>query len=237
MSPLRLGRSLDVIFSGQNLPPKKQKNISLHDVLEPLKQALLASRDVAISSQTCTSKLQRVFTLGDGCWLPTRGPKMLLLSRFGVQRSPEGSLWSHLGEAPKVIFFHWVTKGRFQKRVVLANVPSFRSSFWGNIQMYPRSGFRSGGTSECTPVPLFVPSEHPPKPPFWKTTLLSSHFLVTFVRERKHININKFAGLSWDWVGGNLFFSGHSLWGREKNKLNPPKNKLNPPPPNPRTIP
>ena len=47
------------------------KIISLHDVLEPLKQALLASRDVIISSQICGSNLQKVFTLGDGCWLPT----------------------------------------------------------------------------------------------------------------------------------------------------------------------
>ena len=46
--------------------------ISLHDVLEPLKQALLASRDVIISSQSCGSKLQKVFTLGDGCWLPNK---------------------------------------------------------------------------------------------------------------------------------------------------------------------
>ena len=49
------------------------KSISLHDVLEPLKQALLASRDVMISSQICGSNLQKVFTLGDGCWLPTLG--------------------------------------------------------------------------------------------------------------------------------------------------------------------
>ena len=49
---------------------KMRKIISLHDVLEPLKQALLASRDVIISSQICTSNLQKVFTLGDGCWLP-----------------------------------------------------------------------------------------------------------------------------------------------------------------------
>ena len=62
--------SRDVIFSGRNLPPKMPKNSSLHDVLEPLKQALLASCDVLISSQICVSKLQRVFTLGDGCWLP-----------------------------------------------------------------------------------------------------------------------------------------------------------------------
>ena len=32
--------SRDVIFSGQNLARKCQKIISLHDVLEPLKQAL-----------------------------------------------------------------------------------------------------------------------------------------------------------------------------------------------------
>ena len=70
------------------------------------------------------------------------------------------------------------TKGRFRKRVVLANVasfwsfvpgehanvPSFRFSFWGNIRMYPRSGFRSGGTSA--------------KPPFLKTTLCLTAVIV-----------------------------------------------------------
>ena len=34
--------------------------------------------------------------------------------------------------------------------------------------------FRSGATSECTLVPVFVPGEHPPKPPFWKPTYLST---------------------------------------------------------------
>ena len=70
---LRFGRkhpSRDVIFSGQNLAKKFPKIIYLHDVLEPLKQALLASRDVIISSQICGSNLQKVFTLGDRCWLP-----------------------------------------------------------------------------------------------------------------------------------------------------------------------
>ena len=45
----------------------------LHDVLELLKQALVALRDVIIPSQICGSKLQRAFTFytGDGCWLPT----------------------------------------------------------------------------------------------------------------------------------------------------------------------
>ena len=76
---------------------------------------------------------------------------------------------------------HWETKGRFRKRVVLANVPlfrfsfggggghanvpSFRFSFRGNIRMYPRSGFHSGGTSA-------------------KTTLLENH---PFVNPRKSL--------------------------------------------------
>ena len=50
----------------------------------------------------------------------------------------------------------------FSKRVVLANVPSFRF-------------FLRTGTSECTLVPVFVPGEHAPKPPFWPTTLLANH--------------------------------------------------------------
>ena len=55
--------------------------ISVHDVWEPLKQPLLASRDVIISSQICVSKLQRFFTLGDGCWLPKKIPS---------QKGPKG---------------------------------------------------------------------------------------------------------------------------------------------------
>ena len=54
------------------------KHCYKHDVLEPFKQALLASRDVIISSQISSSKLQRVVTLGDGCWLPTLALPMLL---------------------------------------------------------------------------------------------------------------------------------------------------------------
>ena len=69
---------------------------------------------------------------------------------------------------------HWfldlglLTQGRFRKRAVLANVPSFR--FWvpGNIHMFPRSGFCYRGTSVCTFVPVFGTGEHLPKPPFWK---------------------------------------------------------------------
>ena len=49
-------------------------------------------------------------------------------------------------------FYHWETKGRFRKRVVLANVPSFRFSFQGNMRTYL--------------VPVFVPGEHPNVPSF-----------------------------------------------------------------------
>ena len=49
-------------------------------------------------------------------------------------------------------FFRWETKGRFRKRVVLPNVPSFRFSFRGNMRTYPRS--------------FFVPGEHPNVPSF-----------------------------------------------------------------------
>ena len=46
--------------------------------------------------------------------------------------------------------------------------PRFGFSFRGYMRTYPRSSFRSGGTSECTLVPVFVPGEHPPKPRFLK---------------------------------------------------------------------
>ena len=66
--------------------------------------------------------------------------------------------------APKPVNAHREIKGRFRKRVGLANVPSFLFSFRGNMRTYPRSGLRSGGASERTLVPVFVPGEHPPKP-------------------------------------------------------------------------
>ena len=49
---------------------KMRKMITSHDVLEPLKQVLSASRDVIISGQICGSNRGKFFTLGDGCWLP-----------------------------------------------------------------------------------------------------------------------------------------------------------------------
>ena len=84
---------------------------------------------------------------------------------------------------------HWEIKGRFPKRVVLANVPSLvdvpdifvfffilgrgggggQFFFFGaEMSTKPRSGFRSGRTCERPLVPVFFPGEHLPKPPFWK---------------------------------------------------------------------
>ena len=59
-------------------------------------------------------------------------------------------------------------KGRYRKRAVLANVPSFRFCVPGNIRMYPCFGFSYRGISECTLVLVFRTGEHPPKPPFSK---------------------------------------------------------------------
>ena len=42
--------------------------------LEPLRQALGASRDMVISDQVCCSRLKMVLTFGDGCWLPQTIP-------------------------------------------------------------------------------------------------------------------------------------------------------------------
>ena len=65
-------------------------------------------------------------------------------------------------------------KGGFPKGWFSRMYPRSGFLFRGNMRTYPRSGFRSRGTSECTFVPVFVLGEHAPKPPFWKTTLLST---------------------------------------------------------------
>ena len=83
--------SRDVIFSGQNLAQKMPKSITSHDVPEPLKQVLSASRDVIISGQVCGSKLQRVFTFGvtdAGCPFSARfQPLCNKTSDNGTQRT------------------------------------------------------------------------------------------------------------------------------------------------------
>ena len=54
----------------------------------------------------------------------------------GMERDRNGAgRWKERGRRrAKENGYHWEIKGRFRKRVVLANVPSFRFSFWGNIR-------------------------------------------------------------------------------------------------------
>ena len=100
--------------------------------------------------------------------------------------------------------------------------------------MYPRSGFRSGGTCECTLVPDLVPGEHPTLS--WKPTLLAtpkdgdSHGLFDFGFEGflvlKHVNqfgvvdlkqhSGDFSGVHrarFNPVDGQLYVSGMAGWG------------------------
>ena len=113
----------------------------------------------------------------------TKNPPHISLPKYQKISSPwtsgtalmqRSSFTCNASTIPREMKVHWDIKGRFCKRVVLANVPSLRFSFQGNMRTYPGASFRSGGTSESTLVPVFVPGEHPPKPPFWKTTLLST---------------------------------------------------------------
>ena len=121
--------------------------------------------------------------------------------------------------------YHWEIRGRFRKRVVLANVPSFRFSFRGNIRRnhpfgnhpfvntqrghweikgrfpkgwfwrtYPRSGFRSGGTSAKTTL--------------LETTLLRTPDLTLHSGEITYINV-----CFWNYFPDNYIseFSGSNL--------------------------
>ena len=68
---------------------KTPRLITSHDVLEPLKQVVSASRDVIISGQIWGLKLQSVFTLGDGCWLPSivRHPRNISATSRKLRKS------------------------------------------------------------------------------------------------------------------------------------------------------
>ena len=62
-----------------NFGKKTSEIISVRDAWEPWKQALLASRDVMISSQFAARIRRGFFTLGDGCWLPMKWwPKRMI---------------------------------------------------------------------------------------------------------------------------------------------------------------
>ena len=74
-----------------------------------------------------------------------------------------------------IALYRGLPKGWFSKRVVLANVPSFRCFVPGEHANVPsfRFSFR-GNIRMYLLVLVFIPREHPPKPPFWKTTLLAT---------------------------------------------------------------
>ena len=78
-----------------------------------------------------------------------------------------------------------LTKGRFRRRVVLANVPSFRSLVPGNIRMYLRSVFWYQGTSECALVPSFVPGNIRQNHPFGKPPFCEPPNLIDKLFDRK----------------------------------------------------
>ena len=74
----------------------------------------------------------------------------------------------------------FVIKDGFGERKVLQTFYSKHQKHpFSSEELQPRRGhpdkhrliFVPGDTSECTLVLVFVPGEHPPKPPFWKTTL------------------------------------------------------------------
>ena len=81
--------------------------------------------------------------------------QFLHFNEFSLQIQTPGSkrMYSVVISATKVC--HWEMKGRFPERVVLADVPSVRFSFRGNMRMYPRSCLRSEGTMEHPNVPSF----------------------------------------------------------------------------------
>ena len=96
---------------------------------------------------------QQIVTENRRCSQKIQGKRILGSATF--QQNPKGyqNGWG-IKMASFLIAenYHWEIKGRFRKRVVLANVPSFRFSF--------------RGTCERTLIPVFVPGEHPNVPSF-----------------------------------------------------------------------
>ena len=79
----------------------------------------------------------------------------------------EGALYRTF-PPPKIAGYSRGTKGRFCKRAVLANVPSFRFLVPSFCFLYPLSGFGTIVPYFCTLVPVFGLRGSSAKPPFWK---------------------------------------------------------------------
>ena len=74
-------------FSAKNWPKKIASLNTSRDVLEPLKQALLASRGATDFSQIAARTRRGFSTLGDGFWLPILGT---------TKRRKPPFFWHHL---------------------------------------------------------------------------------------------------------------------------------------------
>ena len=79
-----------------NFGKKMPEFISVPDVWEPWKQALLASRDVIISSQFAARIRRGFFTLGDGCWLPKSSISENFYMPF-LLPNDHGIIWNTIG--------------------------------------------------------------------------------------------------------------------------------------------
>ena len=94
-------------------------------------------------------------------------------------------------------------------------------------RMYPRSGFRSVGTCECTLVPVFVPGEHPNVPSFrfsFRGNIRQNHPFgnhpFRFLRKVNQVSLLKIVLADPDSDGANLeSFRGIVLAWRTDQKL------------------
>ena len=147
--PYRKHPSRDVIFFGQNLSPKTLKIITSHDVLQPLKQALWASRDVIISGQICGSKLQRVFTSGDGCWLPITTQAFLHQLGGLIVQISRGNC-----PTPKIRMLSAVTSGRALRWRLL--LPFISHPKIGDLKITSASTERQKRSQNLAPVLVII---------------------------------------------------------------------------------
>ena len=137
-----------------------------------------------------------------------------------------------------VMKFHGNVRGEVQVNF-LALLASKPPHFHVRCPQIVRNCSRELSLEHCHSHACFVPKFWPflrrsARAPTIKTakgTVAIKGVFDTYQGKNKNININKFAGLFLDWVGGKMlficflfvFFSGHSLWGRKTHKQDPQK--------------
>ena len=105
--------------------------------------------------------LHRTPRLVEHFWVPVLGAS-------GSNKLARTNFWSVLCGIPTK------TGGFVKGWFVLANVPSFRFSFRGNMRTYPRSGFSFRGNIRTYPRSGFRSGETSAKTTLLETTLLST---------------------------------------------------------------